>query len=373
MSLTKKLPGLDGLRAIAAVVVLIGHVYLIAGTMGQKEFTSIFASIGHSGKNMVTLFFVISGFIISYLLLNEKASTNTISLIQFYKKRALRIWPLYFLIFFVAYLISVNTSLYQNFGSFTSASVIAITFFGVNIANVLSVPFVVLSHYWSLSVEEQFYLFWPVLLKKINLLKVCCTVIIIQFVLRNGAAYLSHHSNNETAWTAINGIFNQSLFSCMAIGGLLAIALYENWKTLRYVRMLWVKILTWVLFFFVSFCPLSIPYIQSEIAGFVYALTIANAIAVENPRFLDSKISVFVGKISYGVYMYHVPLIPLLIVALQAMGAGFFFMYYGLPLVALAILITLLISYLSYNYFEVPFLKLKTYTFFQKKISSEVN
>src|SRR4051812_35551829 len=100
MGVDKKLPGLNGLRGIAASLVLIGHVYQLLGIYGLSKATEIFEK-RNVGSDMVNLFFVISGFIITYILLKEKKNSGEIDLKLFYVKRILRIWPLYFLIFFI--------------------------------------------------------------------------------------------------------------------------------------------------------------------------------------------------------------------------------------------------------------------------------
>ncbi|MBQ9417265.1 MAG: acyltransferase, partial [Bacteroidales bacterium] len=91
------LPGLNGLRAIAALSVMWGHVFQPDfGGWGVEGFTLPLANAG------VTLFFVISGFLITYLLLNEQQRSGSVSVPKFYMRRILRIWPLYFIYMLVA-------------------------------------------------------------------------------------------------------------------------------------------------------------------------------------------------------------------------------------------------------------------------------
>src|SRR5438128_1552572 len=127
MKTASKLPGLNGLRAIAASLVIFGHVYQIAGLYGIEEAIPVYHR--SVGGDMVNLFFVISGFIITYILLREKQATNHISLKNFYIKRILRIWPLYFLIFGAVFILSNFTSVYSGFETLNSKSVIVFCFF----------------------------------------------------------------------------------------------------------------------------------------------------------------------------------------------------------------------------------------------------
>ena len=134
-SKTIHLKGLNGIRALAALGVLVGHLGF--STMAPR---------------MVTIFFALSGFLITYLLLHEKDKTGTVHITKFYVRRALRIWPLYFLFIILAVLAS-DKALDSNF--------LYYIFFSGNLALVLKATYPYLAHYWSLGVEEQFYLFWP--------------------------------------------------------------------------------------------------------------------------------------------------------------------------------------------------------------------
>src|SRR5205085_3704257 len=112
-----KLPGLNGLRSIAAIIVLVGHVYQIAGFYKINGAADIFEKI-NSGDDMVNLFFVISGFIITYILMKEKAVNQTVSLKNFYIKRILRIYTLYFFFLYVVYILLNFTFFYSFFTIF---------------------------------------------------------------------------------------------------------------------------------------------------------------------------------------------------------------------------------------------------------------
>ena len=105
-------PNLNGLRFIAALLVIIHHLEQLLSAFGLKNYwdNPVIESIGGLG---VELFFVLSGFLISYLLFTEEQRTSTISIKNFYIRRVLRIWPLYYLIGFLAFFLLPNISMFD--------------------------------------------------------------------------------------------------------------------------------------------------------------------------------------------------------------------------------------------------------------------
>ena len=94
-------PGLNGIRALASLVVLIEHIEVFKSYYGISSFLPI-RYWQFLGASAVTVFFVLSGFLLTYLLLAERARTGTIHLLYFYARRVLRIWPVYFVVLLVA-------------------------------------------------------------------------------------------------------------------------------------------------------------------------------------------------------------------------------------------------------------------------------
>lgn len=139
------LPGLNGLRAIAALSVMWSHVFQYTfGNWGIKGCALPVVADG------VTLFFVISGFLITYLLLNEQKESNRVSIPKFYIRRILRIWPIYYLYLVIALTVT---------STWNDPCIWYYIFFGANIPFVLSIGIWPIVHYWSIGVEEQFYMF----------------------------------------------------------------------------------------------------------------------------------------------------------------------------------------------------------------------
>ncbi|MGZ3822906.1 MAG: acyltransferase family protein, partial [Mucilaginibacter sp.] len=144
----KRIPSLDGFRALSIILVLLAHSRLSVG------FPHKYAEIVMHGAVGVTVFFVISGFLITTLLLSEDAEDGSINLKSFYIRRAFRILPVFFLY-------TLFVSIWRNFENIglTNNDILHALTFTVNFAHQKGSWFI--GHFWTLSIEEQFYLIWP--------------------------------------------------------------------------------------------------------------------------------------------------------------------------------------------------------------------
>jgi peptidoglycan/LPS O-acetylase OafA/YrhL len=148
----KRLPGLDGLRALSIVLVLLVHGKDLPGFPGWNWLNAVSMRGGFG----VDIFFVLSGFLITWLLLKEETRTGRIDMRGFYTRRALRILPpAFFYLAFVGILVLLHRSPTQ-WSEIAAAAMFFRNFVIHGTADV--------GHYWSLSIEEQFYLVWPLLL-----------------------------------------------------------------------------------------------------------------------------------------------------------------------------------------------------------------
>ncbi|MEZ5404554.1 MAG: acyltransferase [Bryobacteraceae bacterium] len=145
-----RIPSLDGLRAISIILVLIGHLNGTAGFGSHPWIRSTFGDLAHLG---VVVFFVISGFLITTLLLKEHAKTGTVSLVLFYARRSIRIFPAA-----LAFLAAMALAHYLHWIELHPRDMLHALTYTVNY-HVNRSWFI--GHLWSLSVEEQFYLLWP--------------------------------------------------------------------------------------------------------------------------------------------------------------------------------------------------------------------
>ena len=185
---------LDALRFFAFLSVFISHVALFLGfESNNSSFNFIKKSFLIHGDLGVNFFFVLSGFLITFLLLTEKDKFSKIFLSHFYLRRVLRIWPLYFLTlilgFFVIYPLASSSLIHFPFLINEGYSFLPwYIFLGANIKIAfLGGGSVVLAVLWSISVEEQFYLIWPIilsLLSRKNITKVLFIIVGFSFFYR---------------------------------------------------------------------------------------------------------------------------------------------------------------------------------------------
>ncbi|HEX7845158.1 MAG TPA: acyltransferase [Chitinophagaceae bacterium] len=348
------LPGLNGIRAIAAFVVIIHHIGLSLDQYNLRPKEGIdLAGYG------VTIFFTLSGFLITYLLLIEKARFGSIKIKQFYIRRILRIWPLYYFYLFLF----IFTYLFINFHVVENKYLLFTAFFSANVPFILGVPMGFISHFWSLGVEEQFYLFWPWIVKKVrNLAKAMLVFIAVFLILKIAAWVLFQKTGELIPYMTLH----VTRFDCMAIGGYGALLFYQKKEFfLRFFYSLPVQVICWLSLLLLAFNSFAIPsVIKDEVVSVIALGVIVNVSS--NPRSiikLTGKIPDLLGQISYGLYVYHM-------IVIFFLARWFSTTLRDIPtdirvvlIYALVIVFTIFISFISYKYFEKWFLVMKkTYT-----------
>ena len=346
-------PGLNGLRAMAAIAVVISHT-----TLHLKEFNLnpfLFGSF-QNGKPQglqlagygVTIFFVLSGFLITYLLQAEK-EIKQINIKNFYLRRILRIWPLYYLYLGISVLTILILGLKMNTGS-----LLLYIFYAANIPFILDNALPLIGHYWSLGVEEQFYLFWPWVNKKVKSLFFFICILIFLLV---GIKLVLHFF---FPGTILETAIQVTRFHCMMIGGLGAL-LYKN-KNQLFLKIADNKItqsICWIIMLLVALNKFRIAaIIDTELIAIAAILIITGQINVKN-RIVNLEISLFdfLGKISYGIYVIHPLVILLFSKVLGNLSINQTLKY---PLIYILILsTTIYLAYLSFTYFEKYFMTFK--------------
>jgi peptidoglycan/LPS O-acetylase OafA/YrhL len=179
--ISSRIPSLDGLRACSIMLVLLGH---LNGTL-RYPFAELVRHFGDVANLGVRVFFVISGFLITHLLLEEWDKTNSISLRGFYIRRVFRIFPAFYT--FVAAVALL-----------TLAGIIVVPWVDLGFAATYTINFVErkpwhVGHLWSLAVEEQFYLLWPLCLAALTIgraRRIAVGAIALAPLLRIGVWYL---------------------------------------------------------------------------------------------------------------------------------------------------------------------------------------
>lgn len=219
--------GLNALRFIAASLVILMHIRSNQITQGLSALPDW--PIFFKGLTAVSFFFVLSGFLITYILLKEIKNTDNVNIKRFYLKRVFRIWPLYFIIIgfgllFYWYL-APKVGLQFDIDYSKSLALLLYTFFGANLLNSLFHVGGILHVTWSIAVEEQFYLFWAPLVKKFksNIRPVLLLVFITSILINTLNAF--NIFKLPEGWQ----LFIHTLqFHYMAIGGWVAFLLFHN-------------------------------------------------------------------------------------------------------------------------------------------------
>ena len=337
-----RIPGLDGLRAISIIIVILKHL------LSQKYLDSSLKSVPilFDGLFGVNVFFIISGFLITTLLLREEEKTGTVVIRSFYLRRVLRIFPAYFFLLFVYAIleyfnvIEISRSSWLTSLTFTRSLIESKEWFT--------------GHTWSLSVEECFYLLWPILFLKIKknrqgvLWLIIISVPLVRFL---------------TSVQLIPTISELSLFTradAIAMGCILAInrakveeKLFKEDNFFIYLFLTGLFILGLLSRFGVAVTlkPLSLAIggTHGTIASLLICIILIFSTRVRTGwwhKFLNNKIVVYIGTLSYSLYLWQ-----------QFFINDTATWYNSFPINLVLIVIC---AMGSYHLIEKPFLKLKT-------------
>jgi peptidoglycan/LPS O-acetylase OafA/YrhL len=350
-----RIPCLDGIRATAALIVMMFH---FIGHHGESERMVHLAVIGQTG---VDLFFVLSGFLITRILMRSKNDEHYFR--SFYARRTLRIFPLYFL--FLAIFFFVLPPIFSQpvppfesqIWSWVYLQNIPATFGGMKSSG----P----DHFWSLAVEEHFYLLWPLLvyaLSRRNFFKLVLVTLAFPPVLR---LIFENHGIGVYYFTLTR-------MDSLGYGALLALLLSGNEMSSKQCillfRVLLAVIPTVLLPAFALFSGRGYEWLQvvklSLIPAFYFALIgfclvdplsrrLANMYSLRGLRWL--------GTISYGLYVFHPSCFELVE---RFLAPGNFLVDAGLSFG-----LTIVMSYLSFRFYESPFLRLKRFFVYDRRDS----
>ncbi|WP_237185910.1 acyltransferase family protein [Rothia nasimurium] len=315
-------PQLDGMRTIAVLLVILGHAW-------TRHFYGATVGVG--------LFFALSGFLITGLLLNEREKYGSINLIKFSGRRLLRLVPALILMLVVT--VPLLTP--------PVAEIFSALLYYSNWVRVSGNDMGAYGHLWSLAVEEQFYLFWPLLLVAAYAFKKVKGVAVTALVLIAGSTAIKfiYASSEDRIYNGLDARMDNLL-----VGALLAIA-YRYWpETVKgWSRILAIPGL--IIIGFMTFAPqfVAMPVELTLITWgsvMVVALLACGEISWIN-SFMSWKPLVWFGAISYGVYLWHYPIQFLWL----TQGIGYSLRF---PLVLVT---TTIIAWLSYKFVERPLSK----------------
>lgn len=355
-------PNLNGLRFIAALLVLIHHTEQIKKILGLANFWSN-PFVRNAGSNGVTLFFVLSGFLITYLLLEEQKQERKISIKDFYIRRILRIWPLYYLIIVLSFFILPHISFF-NIGRSAvyisedfSMKLLLFSVFLPNIANLIYSPVSYASQSWSVGVEEQFYLIWPVLMQVVKKKEFALFGVLFIYLFMNliGFPFIKTHLYWNNALNILMLFWINFKIDCMAIGGIFALILFRKYAILTLLYNKAIQALSLITLLILIVSGREIPYLNNDLYAVFFGILILNLAANKKTIVsLENKLFNFFGKISYGLYMFHAIGIVISLKLLISFHCEYIPVQY-----LLSFIITVLFASASYYLFEKRFISLK--------------
>lgn len=372
--------GLNGLRFFAAFLVVMFHAELIR--LKYSLFNLNQFSIFNSGGIAVEFFFVLSGFLITYLLLTEFDSTGTVSIKHFYLRRILRIWPLYYLILIIGLLLlpiaikvlGIEYTYHYPLGP----AALLFTFFLPNLVlTIWGSSF--LAPLWSIGVEEQFYFIWAPLVKYFKKYAVSIFIVIIALRIAFYAYYARFDQTSESHYAIALKFIATLKFEAMSIGGLGAWLLYYSREKVMQLKIFNIgfQLLFFALIFIRLFFQNTLVHdtgwvgaiYRSVFDSSVYSVLITNSIFLWliiniscNPKTIintDNKVFDFLGNISYGIYMYHSIVLFVVMIFMKNILRPLSPVASTLLLYIVAGGLTILTAYLSFRFIESKFLTLK--------------
>ena len=363
----RHIPALDGLRALAILLVIPHNVYLFDAIRGWLV---PFAWISAAGWVGVQLFFVLSGFLITRNLLDSRGSANYYG--AFFGRRVLRIFPLYFLvlIFFLLVLPHLVDLSADIRGSY--ANQVWLWLFLSNWAQPFDREVYWFPHFWSLAVEEQFYFVWPLIIATIatrRLVPVCFTIMVVALAIRVGMV-------EAGAKPEMIYMFTVCRMDALACGAMAAVLLGSP-RFLGFVREHSDWLLGAVLIVLMAGAAFTDSYFAYNNGTLTWgdtllavSMTAVLLVMVTGARgrlagWLNTLLSLkplqSVGKVSYAMYIFHPPIAtafvhPYLLPSLKKLGPGFPVWY------ALAnIVCSYGVALLSWHLLEKHFLRLKRF------------
>jgi peptidoglycan/LPS O-acetylase OafA/YrhL len=305
----RDIPSLDGLRALSILTVILAHSWWFIPPMLRNSSLYRF-TIGNS-RSGVTVFFIISGFLITNLLLREVDKTGRISLSRFYFRRSMRIFPAFYLYFMVIGILLAMHLLPPMDGKSLLASATYTWCYYPQAAGYF------LQHSWSLSIEEQFYLFWPALLLLLHsralIVRGSWALILLMPVIRL-FCYFRFPSLRGYEYYLIYGWLDTMMVGCL-LALLNRTDRFHQWKT-RFLGWQTATGMVVVAFYLNPFLVATLPkpytgFYALVIYPFTTAACIGGALlyVVEHPRslvgrFLNLNWLRRIGVLSYGLYLW---------------------------------------------------------------------
>jgi peptidoglycan/LPS O-acetylase OafA/YrhL len=346
---------LDGLRAIAVIMVVVWHIEIHKVRFGFKQL--FFNDIGFMG---VSVFFVLSGFLITYILQVEKALETRVNFKAFYLRRVLRIWPLYFFALFFGFFIYPAG---MSWGTLVMCLLLMphVPFMLMHIH-----PFV--QPIWSIGVEEQFYLFQPQFFRIKNRNAMLWAIVALTLVI-DITKWVGFKFPTSSTMSSVANYLYFFRIDQLLMGSIAAILLY-NYKNqtgpgrslIKLLLTKHVQVMAWLGFAGHVFVPGMAHNLFANNLLFVLAVIIIvlNLCMPQTSIIqLDNRLMRYLGKVSYGIYLLHNIALVSVLYLMQKYFANAGSMAVNLIVYGLTIPLAVLLAALSHKYFESYFLRLK--------------
>ena len=354
----RHITALDGLRGLAVIFVLVFHVFQIEPVppSGLARLAYLSTRVGQTG---VDLFFVLSGFLITGILYDSKGTAGYFR--KFYGRRSVRIFPMYFGVLIVATIILPMIVGHRV----TDANPWALWTFTANVAGTFGHEPVTFGHYWTLAIEEQFYLLWPAVVFAAGrpaLMRVCVGWILGSILVRAGLQRFDLPVSS----------FTLGRLDSLAMGGLLALAArgpagMRDWRDRAWIALAAMAAVMGPLYVIKTGSHEAwLQVVKFTLLAFLYGgvLVLAVTSSPTGPvgRFFNHPWMRGAGRYSYGIYVLH----PFLMSLMHMEWANALLAPLGETMAigvrsAIIIALSFVAGWLSYHLFEKHFLTLKRY------------
>ncbi len=355
-------PELDGLRFYAFLAVFVCHAFPVQVTFYKQlhlPLPELWTAAVLSGASGVDLFFVLSAFLITSLLSKEREATGDISVRLFYVRRVLRIWPLYFLVVVLG--VAIAHSGFTHFWYYgQSLPWYYVAGYMLSVSNwvyaVFGAPGSICAPLWTVSIEEQFYLVWPLLAKLLRRRGWLIAGIVV-FALATLSQIAMALSSARSSYLYFG---TASRCDSLALGIILAFCVDKLPKLGSAARLL---LISGGLIFLVAATalimkepePVTMRMILGRLMISLASVAILYGCLHSSSRLLRAEWVVRLGRVSYGLYMLHYAGL-LIMLSLIHPSKGWAL----LATKVLGLLMTVLLAFASYRWVELPFLRLKS-------------
>ena len=314
----REIPSLFGLRGMAALAVVVYHYSDQRGIMAHFP-----------GPFAVTLFFELSGLLITWLLLKEMDKAGKVNLRQFYSRRALRLFPVFYVVWI----------LYRIARPFPGSW--ATFFYMGDYYYAFHQRYSAMTIAWSLGVEEKFYLLWPFVLTRVarpKLIKILCGILLAEPIYRSFLIFIGHQTYT---WFAFD-----CRLDAIVLGCLIALLAKDGWTPPKWISHPFTPVCALILIFALQ--------VQTDIVTYLLAVILVSTVSRPGP-FLNNPVSRYLGVISYSLYLGHAAAREIL----WPLIASRFPLHNATPVFFTQLLLAIGIASLLHYLVERPFLRLK--------------